>query len=146
LRRAVLGGLRAEAHRLVGVEHAGDELAGEHVWVVAAHDELEPPLIGDDGAGEPCLPVKLFQASLGFSRCWAAELLVFVVLNHSQQPLAALQGLLGLDFGAESRRGGAGITFEHLDALMTVLDGTGDDPAGAASDEPGERAAELAGG
>jgi hypothetical protein len=62
----VLGGLLAETQRPVGVEHAGDEVAGEQVRAVAAHDELEPPQIGDDGASEPYLPLKLNSASFGF--------------------------------------------------------------------------------
>jgi hypothetical protein len=58
------------------------------VGVVATHDELEPPLIGDDQAGERGLAAELLQARLGLLRGGAAELLVLVALDHRQQPLA----------------------------------------------------------
>jgi len=70
--------------------------------------------------------------------------MVLVVFDHGQQPLTALQRLFGFDLAAEPRLRGARVAFEHLDAVVAVLDRACDGPTGAASDEPCQGAAELA--
>jgi hypothetical protein len=71
---------------------------------MAAHDELEPPLVGHNRAGElgGGVAAKFLQASLGLLGGGAGELLVLVAFDHRQQLLAAFQGLLGLDLRTEA--------------------------------------------
>jgi hypothetical protein len=87
---------------------------------------------------------ELLQPAGGFLGGGAGQVGVRVRVGHGQQVLAAGEGLFALDLGAEPRVGGAGIAFEHLDAQVPVGDRTSDRAAGAAGDEPGQGAAELA--
>ncbi|MFF8732207.1 hypothetical protein ACF073_37945 [Streptomyces sp. NPDC015171] len=59
------------------------------------------------------------------------------------EELATGEGLLGFDLIAEAGVAGAGVALEHLNTLVTVLQGSRNGASGLAGDEPGQCPPEL---
>ncbi|MFI9542860.1 hypothetical protein ACIHAR_02645 [Streptomyces sp. NPDC052016] len=112
---------------------------------MAGQDAAQAGRVGDDGAGEPGAVVEVGEPGGCLVGGRAAQVLL-VVGGEGEKVFAAPHGLFGLDLGAEAGVAGAGVALDHLDAEVAVLDGSGDDAAGAAGDVPGQGAAELPGG
>ncbi|MFF2330250.1 MULTISPECIES: hypothetical protein [unclassified Streptomyces] len=126
------------AECLAVVVDAGDAGAGTDSGVFPFHDPFQAPFVGDDDALEAGPVAEAFEAAGRFGGSRAGQVGVFVGVDHGEVVLAAGEGLFALDFRAESGVAGAGVALEDLDAVVAVLQGSGDRAAWSASDEPGQ--------
>lgn len=98
---------------------------------------MQAAVIGDAGARESGSLVEVGEAGGGLGGGGARQV-VLMVGGEGREVLAALNRRFGFDFGAEAGVACPGVSLEHLDAQVAVLDGSGDHSAGAASDVPGQ--------
>jgi hypothetical protein len=107
----------------VGVEHAGDVLAGVDRRVVAVQDPPQTHRVGHDCPGER--RGEPVEAARGLGGGRAGQVRVVVIGGQVQQHFAAGEGLLGFDLGAEAGVRGADIlcpTFaKDIDAALKGL-------------------------
>ncbi|MDT0616143.1 hypothetical protein, partial [Streptomyces lancefieldiae] len=102
------------------------------------HDPFQAPFVGDDDSVKAGPVAEAFEAAGRFGGGRACQVGVFVGVYHGEVVLTAGECLFALDFRAESGVAGAGIALEDLDAVVAVLQGSGDRAARSASDEPGQ--------
>ncbi len=96
-----MGVVLLAAECLGGVVDAGGVGAGVDGGVVALHEPLELPAVGDGDAAEVCPLAEVAEPLCCLAGGRAGQVLVVVFVDEGQQVLAAGQGLLGFDFGAE---------------------------------------------
>jgi len=113
---------------------------------MVGHQPGKPARVCGDLPGETGVAGEGGQPTGGFGGGGPGQLLVLVLVGHGQEVFAAGEGLFGFDLGAEPAAAGSCVALKHLDGMVAVLQGPGDDAAGAAGDVPGQRAAELPGG
>lgn len=95
------------AQGLGWVVDAGDVRAGVDGGIVALHDPLQTAVVEGDGAPVARLLSEVLQAARGLGRGWAGQASVLVDVDDRPEVLAASEGLLAFDLGAEAGVAGA---------------------------------------